>query len=199
MPPVAGEEVDLQAELDSKVSPQCREMPGLHHQDPVPRGERIDECGLPGAGARRGVEDDRCGGLENALKTFEHFKSEAGEFGTAMVGRRPTHGAQDPVRNVRGPGNLKEMTSAGKIHAPPSLRKTDVRRISGRVVPGITRSCNTAVWISQYHCRHGSRSGLHGGGFFRFEKEIFSRGRETDMLLPGSKRKITISGKINKA
>jgi hypothetical protein len=40
---------------------------------------------------------------------------------------------------------------------------------------------------------------LHGGGFFRFEKEIFSRGRETDMLLPGSKRKITISGKINKA
>jgi hypothetical protein len=32
-----------------------------------------------------------------------------------------------------------------------------------------------------------------------FEKEISSRGRESDMLLPGSKRKIMISGRINKA
>jgi hypothetical protein len=40
---------------------------------------------------------------------------------------------------------------------------------------------------------------LHGSGSLPFEKEISSRGRESDMLLPGSKRKIMISGKINKA
>jgi hypothetical protein len=40
---------------------------------------------------------------------------------------------------------------------------------------------------------------LHDSGFIPVEKEIYSRGRESDMLLPGSKRKNLISGRINKA
>ena len=137
-------------------------MPGLHHQDPVPRGKRIDECGLPGAGAGRRVDDNRCGGLENPLETFEHFQRESGEFGTAMVDCRPAHGTQDPVRSIRGPGDLKKMTSARKSHLLPSPRKTDVCRILCCMVPEISRFCNTIFLISQDHRRYGTGATPNG-------------------------------------
>ena len=52
--PVAGHELDLQAEPLGQLVPQRGEMAGLEHQHPVAGRERVDERGLPGAGARGG-------------------------------------------------------------------------------------------------------------------------------------------------
>ena len=61
----------LQAELLRHVLPQRRELAGLHHQHAVAGRQRVDQRRLPGAGAGRGVDDDRVGGLEDGLDALE--------------------------------------------------------------------------------------------------------------------------------
>jgi len=56
--PVALDPVDLQAHPRRDVFPQRGEVAGLEHQHPVARRQRVDERGLPRAGARPRVDDD---------------------------------------------------------------------------------------------------------------------------------------------
>ena len=50
--PVAGHEVDDEAELLRHRAPERREVAGLEHQHAVARRQRVDERGFPRAGAR---------------------------------------------------------------------------------------------------------------------------------------------------
>src|SRR5579859_7725921 len=47
--PVAGSDVDVQAELPGHLSPQGGEMPSVEGEYAVARRQRVDERGLPGA------------------------------------------------------------------------------------------------------------------------------------------------------
>ncbi len=51
--PVAGQEIDLDAPALGHVVPERGKMPGLDHQNPVARRQRVDDGGLPGTGAGR--------------------------------------------------------------------------------------------------------------------------------------------------
>ena len=86
-------------------------MAGLGHQHLVAGRQRVDDRRLPGAGARRGKDDHRAGGLEDLLAALEHRLAELGEFGAAVVDDRHVHGAEHAVRHRAGPGNLQEMAS----------------------------------------------------------------------------------------
>src|SRR6516162_3598614 len=57
--PVTRDQLDIQAELPGQLSPQGSEMPGFEGQHAVARRQRVDQRGLPGPGARRGVKSDR--------------------------------------------------------------------------------------------------------------------------------------------
>ena len=50
-PPIRGQEFNLELEFLGDATPQHRELAGLGHQDLVPGGERIDDCGFPSAGS----------------------------------------------------------------------------------------------------------------------------------------------------
>ena len=50
--PIAGNEIDLDPEARRHLTPQGREVTGLHHQHLVARRQRVDDCGLPGARPR---------------------------------------------------------------------------------------------------------------------------------------------------
>src|SRR5690348_1590410 len=51
MPPIAGDELDVEPEPRRHLAPQGGEMPGLDHQYPVARRQGVDERGLPRPGA----------------------------------------------------------------------------------------------------------------------------------------------------
>ena len=84
-------------------------QPVRHISTRVAGRERVDEGGLPGAGAGGGVDDDRAGGAEDALEAGEHLPAERAELGAAMVDRRVVDRAQHPVRHVGRAGDLEEM------------------------------------------------------------------------------------------
>ena len=95
------------------VLPLRRELAGLDHQHAVARRQRIDQRRFPGAGAGRGVDDDRIGGLENGLDAVEAALGELGEFGTAVVDDRRIHRAEHAVGQRRRPWDLQEVTPGG--------------------------------------------------------------------------------------
>ena len=64
--PVAGDELDLEAEPLGQLAPQRGEVAGLEHQHPVARRQRVDQRRLPGAGAGGGVDHHGLAGLEDA-------------------------------------------------------------------------------------------------------------------------------------
>ena len=103
----------LQAELLRHLLPQRGELAGLHHQHAVAGRQRVDQRGFPGAGAGRGVDDDRIGGLEDGLDAVEAALGELGELRPAMVDDRRVHRAQHAVGQRRRPGNLQEMAPDG--------------------------------------------------------------------------------------
>src|SRR6266851_3936769 len=49
--PVTGDNVYIQAQLPGHLRPQRGEMPGVESKHAVARRQRVDERGLPGAGA----------------------------------------------------------------------------------------------------------------------------------------------------
>ena len=109
--PVARHEIHLDAPARRHLPPQRGEMAGLDHQDLVARRQRVDDRRFPGAGARRGKNDDRAGGLEDLLAAFEHRLGELGELRAAVVDDRHVHGAEHAIRHRAGAGNLQKMAS----------------------------------------------------------------------------------------
>ena len=77
----------------------------------IARRQRIDDRRFPGAGARRGKDDDRAGGLEDLLAALEYRLGKLGEFGAAMVDDRHVHGAEHAIRHRARAGNLQKMAS----------------------------------------------------------------------------------------
>ena len=111
--PVGLDEFRLEADLLGHHLPERGELAGLDHQHAVAGRQRVDQRRFPRAGAGRGVDDDRVGGLEDGLDAFEAALGELGEFRTAMVDDRRVHGAQDAVGQRRRPRNLQEVAADG--------------------------------------------------------------------------------------
>ena len=111
--PIAGDEFGLQPELLRHDLPQRRELAGLDHQHAIAGRQRVDQRRFPRAGAGRGVDDDRIGGLENGLDAVEAALGELGEFRPAMIDDRGVHRAQHAVGQRRRARNLQEMTPGG--------------------------------------------------------------------------------------
>jgi hypothetical protein len=84
----------------------ARELAGLGQQHLVAGRQRIDERGLPGAGARRRKDDDRLLGPEDALHPGQDRVTEFGKFRAAMIQGRHIHGPQHPVGHVGRAWNL---------------------------------------------------------------------------------------------
>ena len=116
--PVAGHELDLQAELVGHRPPQRGELPRLEHQDAVARRKRVDQRRFPGARARGGVDDDRPLGPEDALHPVEDLAAEDGELRTAMVDRRPTIARRTRSGTLVGPGICRKC---GPLRAAGAL------------------------------------------------------------------------------
>ena len=76
VPPVAGHELDIEPEPARHLPPQRREMPGLEHQHPVARRQRVDQRRLPRPGAGRGIDHDGAGGLEDPLHAGHDLLAE---------------------------------------------------------------------------------------------------------------------------
>ncbi len=110
--PVGGDEFRLEAELLRHLLPQDGELAGLDHQHLVAGRERVDQRRFPGAGAGRGVDDHRIGGLEDGLDALEAALRQLGEFRPAMVDDRACPSpAESRSGSGVGPGNLQEMTA----------------------------------------------------------------------------------------
>src|SRR5580700_2951261 len=111
--PIALDELGLEPELFRHDLPKRRELAGLDHQHAVAGRQRIDQSGFPRAGAGRGVDDDRIGGLENRLDAVEAAFRQLGEFRPAVVDDRGVHRAEHAVGQRRRARNLQEMTPGG--------------------------------------------------------------------------------------
>ena len=120
--PVAGQEIDLDAPAPGHVVPERGEMPGLDHQDPVARRQRVDDCGLPGAGAGRREDHDRPGGLEDAFAALQHGAAERRELGAAVVDDGHVHRTEDAIRDRARPWNLQKMPSLTHDEPPAFAR-----------------------------------------------------------------------------
>ena len=107
--PVAGDEVDDQAEPLRHLRPERRELAGLEHQHGIAGRQRVDERRFPCAGARRWIHDDRAGGLKHSLQAGRASRARRGKRRAAMIDRRLRDGAQDAIGHVGRPGNLEEV------------------------------------------------------------------------------------------
>ena len=115
VPPVAGEELDVEAEAGGHGAPEGGELAGFRHQDLVAGGEGVDDRSFPGAGAAGG-EDDDVVGAEDGAEAFENALAEASELGAAVVDGGAVDGAKDSVGDVAGPGDLQEVPSTAVRH-----------------------------------------------------------------------------------
>src|SRR3982074_2291313 len=70
--PIPRHKIDLDAPAPRHLPPQRSKMAGLDHQDLVAWGQRIDDRGFPGAGARRWENNDRSRGLEDFPAAVEY-------------------------------------------------------------------------------------------------------------------------------
>ena len=111
--PVGLDEFGTQAELLRHDLPQRGELAGLHHQHAVAGRQRVHQRRLPRAGAGRGVDDHRIGGLEDGLDAFEAALGELGEVRPAVIDDRRVHRAQHPVGQRGRARNLQEMATYG--------------------------------------------------------------------------------------
>jgi hypothetical protein len=107
--PVAGHEIDLQAQTDGHLAPQGGEVAGLEHHHPVARRQGVDQGRFPSAGARGRIDDDRLRGPEDLLQAVQDLSGHAPEFGPPVVDRRPVDGPENPVGDVGRSRDLQEM------------------------------------------------------------------------------------------
>src|SRR5665213_1944061 len=77
----------------------------------IARRQRVDDRRFPGAGARRGKDDHRAGGLEDLLAAVEHRPGERGELRAAVVDDWHVHGAKHAIWHRARTGNLQKMSS----------------------------------------------------------------------------------------
>jgi hypothetical protein len=117
-PPIGVEDDRLEAEPRRHFVPQRRKPAGADHKDCVARRQRVDQRGLPGAGARGGKDDHRPIRPEYALQAGQRRAAEIGEARPAMIDRRLGDGAQHASGNVGRTGNLEKVAArrAG-VHA----------------------------------------------------------------------------------
>ena len=118
--PVAFQDLGLQAESPRHRRPQRREVPGLAHQHRVAGRERVHERRLPGAGAGRREDQHVAASAEDLAQAGEHPLAEPPELRPAMVDGGALDGAQDPIGDVGGAGNLEEVPAGRGGHGSVS-------------------------------------------------------------------------------
>ena len=79
MAPVGGDEFRLEPDALRHLLPQRGELPSLDHQHAVAGRHCVGQRGFPRAGAGRGVDDPRVGGLENRRDAFERLRAGEGK------------------------------------------------------------------------------------------------------------------------
>ena len=101
VPPVAGNQVDDQAQACGNLLPERREMAGLGHEHLIAGRQGVHQRGLPRAGSGSRIDDDRAARTEHRAQPLEQLLAKNGKLGTAMVhrwaGRWP--GGCDPARS----------------------------------------------------------------------------------------------------
>ena len=102
--------------MKSTSSPSFRARAGLHHQDPIPRRERIHQSGLPGTRSRRGKDDHRTRAVEHLLEPFEKPVGHLPKLWAAVIDGGLIDGPQHPVGNIAGARNLQELTTGFRCH-----------------------------------------------------------------------------------
>src|SRR5215470_5251273 len=113
-------------------------MAGLEHQYAVAGRQRVDERGLPRAGAGGRVGHDRASRLEHFMETLEDLVREARELGAAVIDRRPVDRPQHPIRHVGGAGDLQEV-AAGWVRVELEHRSLRRRLRYGSTVAAMPR------------------------------------------------------------
>ena len=116
--PVAGDELDGEAEPLGHLPPQRGEVAGLAHQDLVARRQRVHQRRFPRAGSGRGIDDHRALGVEDALQARQDLLGQLREVGPAVIEGGPIDRAQHPVGHVGRAGDLEEVAPAAKGHLP---------------------------------------------------------------------------------
>jgi hypothetical protein len=116
--PVTGHQIHVESQALRHLRPQHGEVTGLEREHLVTRRKRVDQGGLPGAGARGRVKRHRPRGAGQTRHPAEHLAGQLGELRAAVVDRGRRHRAQHPVRNIRWPGDLQKMPAASVIHCP---------------------------------------------------------------------------------
>src|SRR6267143_1959571 len=115
-PPVAWDEIDGQAEALGHLLPQRGEVTRLEHEHFVARLERVDDGGLPRAGAGRREDDHRPLRAEDRPETLGDLRREARELRAAVVDRGPIDRTQDSIGDVGRSGDLEEVPAALAVH-----------------------------------------------------------------------------------
>src|SRR5262245_35657939 len=88
----------------------------LHDQDTVAGRERVDECRLTGAGARRGVDHDGTARLEHRTQAVEDLVCKPPEVRAPMVDGWIIHRPEHPIRNIGWSWNLQKVASRACGH-----------------------------------------------------------------------------------
>ncbi len=109
--PVTGQKFHLDAKLLGHLFPQRRKVPGLGHQHQVAAAQGIDQCGLPGTGARGRINHHIRLRFENFFQPRKNFFGHCGELWPAVVDGDVVDRAQHAVWHVGRPWNLQEMAT----------------------------------------------------------------------------------------
>ena len=78
-----------------------------------------------------GYTKDVFGGPEDLLQSSEDSLAQLRELGAPVVDWGPVHRPQNPVRNVRGSGELQEVSSGPKRHGSAISGKGDSVPVPG--------------------------------------------------------------------
>lgn len=108
--PITFDEFGLHPQLFSQLFPQGREMPGFEHQHAVAGRQGVDQCGLPRAGARGGIDEHALVGFEDRLHPVQRLHSNLGKIRATVVDGLLPNRAKDTIWNRTWPRNLQEVT-----------------------------------------------------------------------------------------
>ena len=111
-PPRARHVFDDEAEPFGDLPPRdVREPAGFENQNAIAGRERVHQRRFGRTGSGRREHDDRAARAEDAFQPLEHLEAEVGELGAAVIDRGLRDFLQHAIGNVRGPGNLQEVSS----------------------------------------------------------------------------------------